>query len=113
MPVWLLIPLSLVFGLALASIGFNVMHDGAHGSYSRKGWVNKTMAYSLNLMGGSSYFWSQKHNILHHSFTNIEGHDDDIDIRPWIRTNIHQPCKWYHRYQHVYWIFLYGFTYLT
>jgi linoleoyl-CoA desaturase len=110
---WLLFPVALLLGLLLASIGFNVMHDGAHGSYSSKTWVNKLMAYSLNMMGGSSYFWRQKHNIQHHSFTNIEGHDDDIDIRPWIRTNEHQDKKWYHRYQHMYWVFLYGLTYLS
>ena len=111
-PAWVSIPLCVIFGLDLAAIGFNVMHDGAHGSYSRKAWINEIMAYSLNLMGGSSYMWKQKHNVAHHSYTNVEGLDDDIDIKPWIRTNESQPKYWYHRYQHFYWAFLYGFTYL-
>jgi linoleoyl-CoA desaturase len=112
-PVWLDILICILFGLDLAAMGFNIMHDGAHGSYSPKRWVNELMAYSLNLMGGSSFLWKQKHNVNHHSFTNIEGHDDDIDIQPWIRTNPNQPKRWFHRYQHIYWALLYGMTYLT
>jgi len=113
LPVWIAVLLCLLFGLNLAAIGFNIMHDGAHGSYSPKRWVNDLMAYSLNLMGGSSYLWKQKHNVNHHSFTNIDGHDDDIDIQPWIRTSTNQPLNWYHRYQHIYWAVLYSLTYLT
>ncbi len=99
-----------LLGIDMAAIGFNVMHDGAHGSYSKKQWVNDLMAYSLNLMGGSSFLWKMKHNVIHHNLTNIEGHDDDIDIRPLIRTNENQPKKWVHKYQHYYFIFLYSLT---
>lgn len=111
-PIWLSIILCVLFGIDLAAIGFNVMHDGAHGSYSKKAWINDMMAYSLDLMGGSSFMWKQKHNVNHHSYTNVEGLDDDIDIKPWIRTNENQPKYWYHRYQYIYWTLLYGFTYL-
>ena len=82
MPIWICIVLCCLLGLNLAAIGFNVMHDGAHGSFSRKTWVNELMGYSLNAMGGSVYLWKHKHNVNHHSFTNIEGMDDDIDIKP-------------------------------
>jgi linoleoyl-CoA desaturase len=99
-----------ILGIDMAAIGFNVMHDGAHGSYSKKQWINDAMAYSLNLMGGSSFLWKMKHNVIHHNLTNLEGHDDDIDIRPLIRTNLNQPKKWVHKYQHYYFIFLYSLT---
>jgi linoleoyl-CoA desaturase len=46
-----------LLGLVVASIGFNVMHDGAHGSYSSRKWVNEMMGHSLNLLGGSVHFW--------------------------------------------------------
>lgn len=111
LPFWGAIPVCILLGLALAGIGFNVMHEGAHGSYSGKKWVNEIMSHSLEFMGGSSFMWKQKHNMNHHAYTNIEGLDDDIDIKPWIRTNGSQPKRWYHRYQHIYWVFLYGFTY--
>lgn len=109
---WISLILCALFGINLAVIGFNVMHDGAHGSYSQKHWVNEIMAYTLNLMGGSSQMWKMKHNIIHHTYTNIEGQDDDIDIKPFIRTNEHQKRYWFHRYQHIYFPVLYSLTLL-
>ncbi|MES2628767.1 MAG: acyl-CoA desaturase [Bacteroidota bacterium] len=110
-PIWVSVLICILLGLNLAGIGFNVMHEGAHGSFSSRKWVNDMMSHSLEFMGGSSYMWKQKHNMNHHAYTNIEGLDDDIDIKPWIRTNNNQPRRWYHRYQHIYWVLLYGFTY--
>ena len=60
--------LSGLLGFTLASIGFNVMHDACHGSYSTKKWVNNTMGLSLNCMGGNAFIWKQKHNIVHHTY---------------------------------------------
>lgn len=110
--IWISMLLCILMGVNLAGIGFNVMHDGAHGSFSTKTWVNDLMGYSLNAMGGSVYLWKYKHNVNHHSFTNIEGMDDDIDIKPWIRVHDDQKKYWYHRFQHIYWVVLYGVTYL-
>ena len=109
---WLSILLCCLMGFNLAAIGFNTMHDGAHGSFSHKPWVNELMAFSLNAMGGNAFLWKAKHNVFHHSYTNIEGMDEDIDIKPWIRVNKNQEKYWYHRFQHIYWIILYGTTYL-
>jgi linoleoyl-CoA desaturase len=102
----------LVMGVNVAAIGFNVMHDGAHGSYSSRKWVNTFMGLSLNILGGNVYIWSQKHNINHHSYTNVEGMDDDIDIKPYIRVHVDQKKSWYHQFQHYYGLLLYGLTYL-
>lgn len=110
--VWLSLLLCAVMGVVVSSIGFNVMHDGAHGSYSRHKWVNETMAHSLNFLGGNVYLWKLKHNVNHHTFTNVEGVDDDIDIKPWIRVHEGQERRWFHRYQHIYGLLLYGLTYL-
>lgn len=111
LPVWMSITGCALMGLTFASIGFNIMHDGAHGSYSANKKINTLMSWSLNLMGGSSFMWKAKHNHVHHSFTNIDGIDDDIDIRPFMRVNEHQKRYWFHRFQHVYWVMLYGATY--
>jgi linoleoyl-CoA desaturase len=111
-PVWISVILCCLMGLNLAGIGFNVMHDGAHGSFSTKTWLNELMGYSLNAMGGSVYLWKYKHNVNHHSFTNIEGMDEDIDIKPWIRVHADQKRYWFHRFQHIYWVILYCTTYL-
>ena len=102
----------MIMGVNVAAIGFNVMHDGSHGSYSSRKWVNTCMGFSLNLLGGNVYIWNQKHNINHHSYTNVEGMDDDIDIRPFIRVHSDQKKMWYHRFQHYYGLLLYAMTYL-
>jgi len=109
---WLSLSICAIMGLDMAAIGFNVMHDGAHGSYSKIKWVNNMMSYSLNLLGGSSFMWKLKHNVNHHSYTNIEGMDDDIDIKPWIRVHTTQPKYWFNKFQHIYGLLLYGLTYL-
>ena len=100
-------------GCVIAAIGFNVMHDGAHGSFSDHPWVNRTAAYTLGVLGGSPYMWNSKHNLIHHTYTNIEGHDDDINIQPWMRMSPEQPSHPLHRYQHFYFWFLYCMLYIS
>lgn len=110
---WMAVSLCIILGVLFAAIGFNVMHDGAHGSYSKHKWVNEAMGYSLNLLGGDVQLWKVKHNMIHHSFTNVEGLDDDINIQPFLRTNENQPKLGMHKYQHWYFFLLYGLTYLS
>lgn len=110
--VFLSVSLCILMGVTLAAIGFNVMHDGAHGSYSTNPTINSIMGFSLNVMGGNVYIWKQKHNVNHHSFTNIEGMDDDIDIKPFIRVHTAQKKNFLHPLQHFYWVLLYGTTYI-
>ncbi|MEA5389842.1 acyl-CoA desaturase [Cyanobium gracile UHCC 0139] len=102
------IALSAVLGLAIAAIGFNIQHDGGHGAYSRHRWINRAAAMTLDLLGGSSLIWAHKHNGLHHTFTNIAGHDDDINLGLIGRLSPHQPHRWWHRWQHLYLWPLYG-----
>jgi linoleoyl-CoA desaturase len=102
-----------LLGMNLAVIGFNVMHEGGHQSFSRHKWLNHLSAYSLNVLGGNSFFWKIKHNINHHTYTNIEGLDSDIDVQPFMRLHADQPRYWFHRFQHYYWMALYGASYLA
>lgn len=104
--------LCVVFGLLTAGIGFNVMHDGGHGSYSPKKGVNRIAALSLNFLGASSYLWNIKHNMIHHTFTNIDGHDDDILNEPFLRLCKSQKKRIYHRFQFLYWVIIYGMMYI-
>ena len=57
------IGLCLLFGLVKSSIGFNIMHDACHGSFSKKKWVNNLFSYSMNLLGSDAFMWKLKHNI--------------------------------------------------
>ncbi len=94
--------LSLLFGMILAGVGFNVMHDANHGSYSTKKWVNDLLGLTLNALGSNAFIWRQKHNIIHHTYTNIDGIDDDIAKSPVIRQCSTQVWKPAHRIQHIY-----------
>src|SRR5205085_9810631 len=51
--------------------------------------------------------WRIQHNVLHHTYTNVEGLDEDIDTMGLLRLSPTQPKRWYHRYQHIYAWFLY------
>lgn len=112
-PGWWAVPVCMLFGIVTAGIGFNIMHDGGHGSLSANPMLNKLAAWSLNLLGGSSFFWNIKHNVIHHTYTNIDDHDDDILIEPIFRMTEAQKKIGIHRWQYLYWPFAYGTTYLV
>lgn len=104
------ITLSALLGFVLASIGFNVMHDACHGSYSSRKWVNNTLGLTLNALGGNAFIWKFKHNIIHHTYTNVDGIDDDIAKSPLMRQC--QTQKWVpaHRFQHIYVVLVYAIS---
>ncbi len=89
-------------------VGFNIMHDGAHGSYSKSKRINWLMSFTLDLIGGSHMFWRHKHNILHHTYTNINELDDDISISGIMRFSPAQKRYPWHRLQHLYAFPAYG-----
>lgn len=112
-PIWCAILLAIMLGINLAILGFNIMHEGGHQSFSKHGWLNSVAGYFLNALGGNIYFWKVKHNVNHHTFTNIEGADSDIDVQPFMRLHPNQTQYTLHRYQHIYWVVLYGVSYLA
>lgn len=61
--------LCIAMGNMAACIGFAVMHDANHGSYSPNQKLNDLLGLSANALGASSFFWKQKHNIIHHTYT--------------------------------------------
>ena len=93
----------------MAAVGFNIQHDGGHQAYSEHRGSTGSWRDTLDLLGGSSYFWARKHNTIHHSYTNITGHDDDIDLGFLGRLSPHQKRLTFHRFQHFYLWVLYGF----
>lgn len=111
-PVFFQVLESIVLGCLVAGIGFNVMHDGSHGSFSDNKWINTFAAFSLNILGGSSFMWNVKHNIIHHAFTNVDGYDDDIDIQPFMRMSTTQKKLKMHKFQHLYFWLLYSLLYI-
>ena len=102
--------LALLFGFVAASIGFSVMHDANHGSYSPNTTFNDFLGLSANLLGASSFFWKQKHNIIHHTYTNVDGIDDDIAKSPIIRQCETQKWVPAHKIQHLYLVPVYALS---
>ncbi|MDX2196717.1 MAG: acyl-CoA desaturase [Cytophagales bacterium] len=100
--VWQLYLLYAVMGLSLVGLGCAVQHDANHGAYSPHDWVNRLLGFtSLTLIGGNDYMWKIKHNILHHTYTNIYGKDEDISIVKFLRLSPQAPWKPIHRVQHI------------
>jgi linoleoyl-CoA desaturase len=105
---WGLVGGCVSLGLAMAGIGFSVQHDANHGGYSERRLINRLLAWTLDVLGGSSYVWNWKHNIFHHSHPNVAGLDEDIDIQPLCRIAPAQRLRAAHRFQHLYIWLLYG-----
>lgn len=103
-----LLLLAVMMGLGMAFIGLSVMHDANHGSYSSNRKVNKIVSYSMNLIGGHYLNWQVQHNTLHHTYTNIEGHDEDIAPPGFLRFSPHSEYRKIHRFQFLYAWFFYG-----
>jgi linoleoyl-CoA desaturase len=106
--------LSVLLGINQAMIGFNICHDAIHGSFSSNRHVNNALSWLFNLVGASPYMWKTTHNKVHHTFTNIPGHDEDIEIAPGlVRVSRLEPLKPIMKYQKYYAFILYGFASLS
>jgi linoleoyl-CoA desaturase len=105
---WQALPLAVGLGLAMAAIGFNIEHDGSHNSYSNHAWINRLAAMTMDLIGASSYVWHWKHVVVHHTYVNITGHDEDIDVAFFGRLTPHQKRFKLHKWQQFYLWPLYG-----
>ena len=101
-----------VFGGLIAAIGFNVMHDGSHGSFSKYAWLNNLASSSISVLGASRFMWGMKHVTIHHTYTNIDGVDDDIEVGVFMRMAPTQKYYSMHRFQHIYFWFLYMLLYI-
>jgi len=97
-----------LMGFGMAGIGLSVMHDANHGSYSRNKRINYFIGLIINFVGGYHINWKIQHNVLHHTFTNIHGLDDDISKENALRLSPHQKKKAKYKYQAFYAPFLYS-----
>lgn len=109
MPNWMIFPLAFIMGVGMAGVGMSVMHDAAHGSFSNKGWLNDLAGGTIYLIGSNLLNWKIQHNLLHHTYTNLEGLDEDINTKAKVvRLSRHAPLRKIHRFQYLYVFLLYG-----
>lgn len=98
----------IVMGVGVAGIGLAVMHDANHGTYSKNQSLNKFMCISLTYLGGYHVNWRIQHNVLHHTFTNIDGLDEDIEKKGIIRFSPNQESRSVFKFQVLYAPLLYS-----
>jgi linoleoyl-CoA desaturase len=103
----ILIPAFMLLGLTAVILVFNLVHDASHYALSPKKYINKRIQYIGDLVGINTYIWDIRHNIQHHTFTNILGGDLIIENVPLMRFSEHQPYRRFHRFQPYYALLLY------
>jgi linoleoyl-CoA desaturase len=119
---WEMLGLAILMGVGMAGIGFSIAHDALHGAYSSNAAVNKVLGLFFDLVGANGYMWKLTHNIIHHTYTNIRGIDEDLEVSPLLRLSPHSRRRWFHRFQHWYaflayalatlnWVFVKDFQY--
>jgi linoleoyl-CoA desaturase len=113
LPGWALLSCCVAMGAALAGIGFCVSHDALHGAYSHNPRVNTALGYSFDLLGANGYMWRITHNVLHHTYTNIHGLDEDLSVSPLLRLSPQAKHFRFHRFQHLYAPFAYSLSTLN
>lgn len=99
-----------LMGIFMAGIGFSVSHDALHGAYSSNKTVNRLLGYSFDMLGANGYIWKITHNVVHHTYTNIHEHDEDLEVAAFIRLSPHAEYKKVHKAQHYLAFMAYSFA---
>jgi linoleoyl-CoA desaturase len=111
---WAMLGMAISLGMFAAFIGFNVSHDALHGAFSSRSWVNDLLGGSFYLLGANPYVWKITHNVVHHTYTNIPEHDEDLGIAPGlIRVDTDEPLRPWQRFQQWYAFPLYSLASLS
>jgi linoleoyl-CoA desaturase len=103
----------ILMGIGMAGVGMGLMHDANHGTFSKNRKINNFLGKSIYLLGGYPPNWKFQHNTLHHAYTNIQGHDDDVSSVSLLRFTPHRPLYKIHKYQNWYAWFFYGLMTLS
>jgi len=119
---WPMLGLCIVMGLGFAGIGFNIAHDALHGAYTSNRRINRILGFTFELVGASGYMWKITHNVIHHTYPNVHGLDEDLEVTPLLRLSPEAKHLPIHRFQHWYafaaysattlfWVFLKDYQY--
>ncbi len=107
---WLLFGFQILFHFSMFLMSVGIAHDGSHGAYSKKPWLNKIMYRVFDLIGINSHMWEYNHNLSHHYVPNIPIYDSAIDSFGLFRFHPRAKYHAFHRYQHIYIFFLYALS---
>jgi linoleoyl-CoA desaturase len=123
--VWWISSFVLLFTLETTKLGFfclytfhlfgqlyimlNISHDANHNSISKNKFLKNVLPYTFDLCGVNSYMWRELHNSQHHYVINIDGEDENLVARGLFRFTKRKKFKIFHKFQHIYFMILYGF----
>src|SRR5579859_3532997 len=105
---WIFVTLYLSGGVAQTFLMLNIAHDSNHNAISSRAFVNKALNYVFDLCGVNSYMWRILHHRGHHSCVNLTGEDDALSGRGIFRFTPHEARTPWHRFQHIYALFVYA-----
>jgi linoleoyl-CoA desaturase len=105
---WLIALYTILMGLAAGILGA-FGHEAIHRAFAKQKWLNNSMMYFQDFLGKSSFKYSINH-AKHHTFTNVDGIDPDLNLEPYLRIHPHQTTKPWHRFQHLYVFLVYSFA---
>ncbi|NNF02722.1 MAG: acyl-CoA desaturase [Bacteroidia bacterium] len=107
---WTLFFIQILFYFFIFLVAVGIAHDASHNACSKKKWINKLLRKVFDLIGINSYLWELNHIKSHHSVPNVPRLDSAIDS--FVLFRLHPRAKYYsfHRFQHLYIFFLYGFS---
>jgi linoleoyl-CoA desaturase len=85
--------------LSMVLIGFSIHHDANHDALLAGRRRNRILGWIATdaVLGFSSYVWRVKHNIAHNTYTNVDGHDDDLAQTPFARFMLRAALRSHHR----------------
>lgn len=98
-----------IMGVGAAGIAMGIVHDAAHGSYSKNKRINEIACWLSCSLGNLIDLWKFQHNFLHHFHTNIPNLDHDIQGSSILRLSTAAPLLKAHRTQHIHAWFQYCF----
>jgi len=106
---WLITLAWVITGFGMAGIGMAVVHDANHGSYSKSKTVNYMLGRVVNLIGAYAPTWKIQHNVLHHTYTNVQDFDEDVSpATSLLRFTPNDTYRGIHRFQFIYAWFFYS-----
>jgi linoleoyl-CoA desaturase len=109
-PPLVMLGFAVLMGMGLAGVGFSISHDALHGAYSANPRINALLGRTFDLLGANGYMWKITHNVIHHTYTNIEGVDEDLTVSPLLRLSPSAPLLRVHRFQHLYGLAAYSLS---
>lgn len=97
----------ILMGLNIVFLFLNMVHEAVHENIFKSKKANQRLLYFFDLFGANSYIWKNRHNLLHHNYTNVKGWDSDIEQAVLFKIFPHESNKPIHSFQHYYFVLFY------